>query len=324
MLSAVALGFTLHWLRDVMIPFVVAIFAAFGLSPTIDFQVRRLRIPRPLAIVTTLVASGLLLASLAAVIKVSVDELFLNAESYQRRLEELTAEVATAFRFGELDLWPSGAESPISTTNVRRFLLGTANAVLGVVSQGLVVMIFLLFLLAGGGGTGPRGVVWSEVESQIRLYLVTKVAISAATGVLVGGVLLLLGVDLAMAFGFFAFLLNFIPNIGSVFATLLPLPVVLVNPEVSWTVAVLAIVVPGAIQFGLGNVVEPSILGRSLELHPVVILLSLMIWGALWGIVGMFLATPLTAILRILLEQSPVTAPVAHLMAGRIDDLRSR
>lgn len=321
-LSAVALGFALYWLRDVMIPFVVAVFAAFGLAPTIEFQTERLRIPRIFAIATTLVGAGLMLAGLAGVITISVNELVANSGAYQRRLEELVNELSTTFHLDEIGL--GLGDGPFSTGNIGRALLGTANAVLNVISQGILVMIFLVFLLAGGSSTAPRGAVWTEVESQIRRYLVTKVAISAGTGACVGAVLLAFDIDLAMAFGFFAFLLNFIPNIGSVIATLLPIPVVLVNPSVSWTVGVLAIAIPGGIQFVMGNVIEPRILGRSLELHPAVILLSLMIWGTLWGIVGMFLATPLTAILRILLERSEVTAPVAHLMAGRIDHLRSR
>ena len=127
----------------------------------------------------------------------------------------------------------------------------------------------------------------------------------------------LLGIELALAFGFFAFLLNFIPTLGSVISTVLPVPIVLMNPEISVTVAVLAIVVPGTIHFVIGNVVEPLVMGDSLELHPVTVLLSLMIWGTIWGIVGMLLATPITAVLKILSDQTDATRPLARLLAGR-------
>ena len=138
---------------------------------------------------------------------------------------------------------------------------------------------------------------------------------------LVGTVLAILGIDLALVFGLLAFLLNFIPSVGSLIATLLPLPVVVVSPDISATTAVLAIAVPGTIQFAIGNVIEPKVMGDALDLHPVVILLALIFWGVLWGIVGMLLATPMTAVMKILFEKIELTAPIADLLAGRLDAL---
>ena len=125
-----------------------------------------------------------------------------------------------------------------------------------------------------------------------------------------------LGIDLALVFGLFAFLLNFIPSIGSIIATLLPLPVVIVSPDVSTTVAVLAIAIPGTIQFTIGNLIAPRVLGSSLSLHPVTILLALMFWGSLWGVVGMLLATPMTAVLKMLADRFERTQAIARIMSG--------
>ncbi|WP_143300823.1 AI-2E family transporter, partial [Candidatus Entotheonella palauensis] len=124
-------------------------------------------------------------------------------------------------------------------------------------------------------------------------------------------------------FGLFAFLLNFIPSIGSIIATLLPLPVVLVDPESSLTTVILAIGLPGSAQFLIGSLIEPKVVGGTLNLHPVTILLSLIVWGMIWGIVGMFLAIPLTAVMQIFLERFEHTAPIAELLAGRLDRLQS-
>ena len=136
-----------------------------------------------------------------------------------------------------------------------------------------------------------------------------------------GLTLLILDVPLAMVFGLLAFLLNFIPNIGSAIATLLPLPVVLVDPQVSALSAILALAIPGAIQGVMGNVVEPRMMGDSLDLHPVAILMSLIFWGMLWGVIGMLLATPITAVLKIFLERFDGSRPLAELMAGRLNGL---
>jgi AI-2 transport protein TqsA len=205
--------------------------------------------------------------------------------------------------------------SLMSATNVGSMLLGTTNAVVGLLSDSVLVMIFLAFLLLGE----PMASVgfWGEVQSQIKVYLVAKVVLSTATGFLVGIVLWSLGVDLALVFGLFTFLLNFIPNVGPIIATLLPLPVVLVSPDVSATSAVLAIALPLVIHQIFGNIVEPRMMGTSLDLDPIAILLALIFWGTLWGVVGMLLATPITGVLRILLQRLDITAPLGDVLAGR-------
>ena len=116
-----------------------------------------------------------------------------------------------------------------------------------------------------------------------------------------------------------AFLLNFIPSIGSIVATLLPLPVVLFNPEIGTTTAVLAIAVPGVIQLVLGNVVDPLVMGESLDLYPVAIVLSLILWGMIWGAVGMLLAAPIAAILKLLLERLELGPMVERINAAEKD-----
>ena len=148
-------------------------------------------------------------------------------------------------------------------------------------------------------------------------FVLAKVLLSVLTGVLAGVTLAILGVELAFVFGFFAFLLNFIPSLGSLIATLLPLPIVLLSPDLSTAVKVLAFVIPGSIQFVIGNIMEPKIMGSSLDLHPVTILTSLIFFGMLWGVVGMLLAAPITAVIKILCERLEITRPVAELLAGR-------
>jgi AI-2 transport protein TqsA len=132
----------------------------------------------------------------------------------------------------------------------------------------------------------------------------------------VGIILTALGLDLALVFGVMAFLLNFIPSVGSVIATFLPLPVALI--QFDSMLAVLAVILlPGLVQVTIGNFVEPMVMGEGLDLHPVTILLALVFWGLLWGPVGMILATPITAILRIVFARVDMMRPVAELLAGR-------
>jgi AI-2 transport protein TqsA len=117
-------------------------------------------------------------------------------------------------------------------------------------------------------------------------------------------------------FGFLAFLLNFIPTIGAVVATLLPVPVIVLSPDLSVATQVLAVAIPAAIQAVIGSFIQPKVLGRSFGLHPVSILLALIFFGMIWGLVGAFLATPITAVIKIVLERIPATRFVAALLAG--------
>jgi len=312
----------LFWLKAVMQPFVLALLLALGLAPVVDAQMRWIRVPKALAVFVTFLLSMALLLLSVSVVTGAVTQLAANAGIYQERLTELLDWAARTIPVERLGLSEEQVLQPLSGLpmgTVSGILVGTTNAVLDLMSQAMLVTVFLVFLLIGFSGRGeevPIGV-WGEMEVRVKSFLLTKALISAITGLFVGVTLQLLGVELALAFGFFAFLLNFIPTIGSVISTLLPLPVVLMNPELSVSVAILAIVIPGAIHFTIGNVVEPLVIGDSLELHPVTVLLSLMVWGAIWGVVGMLLATPLTAVLKILSDQAEATRPVARLLAGR-------
>ncbi len=321
LLSALAVAAALYWLRPVMVPFVLAVFIAYGLSPLVDLSVQRLRFPRALAVAATLALAFLLLLLLGGLISASVRQLASNAEAYQAQLSQLlanAAEILPLERYGvnaELSL---DRLSQIPASAVGNMLLATTNALLDLLSRSILVLIFVVFLLIGSGGRAPLTGVWNEIEFNIRRYLATKAILSAATGLLVGLVLSLLGIDLALVFGLFAFLLNFIPSIGSFIATLLPLPVVLVSPDITPLTAVLAIAIPGALQLTIGNILEPKIMGDTLDLHPVVILIMLIFWGILWGIPGMLLATPITAVLKILFGKLEQTRPLANLLAGRL------
>ncbi|MGD8331323.1 MAG: AI-2E family transporter [Acidobacteriota bacterium] len=331
LLATIAVGFALYWLQSVLVPFVLSLFIALGLSPLISLLTRRLRLPHWLAVLVTLLFGIALMALVGFLITVSANRLAANASNYQSQVRALVNGFLQRF---PLEQYGLNADEVVRLPlqAISTVAVSIANAVVSLVSQGSLVLIFLGFLLLGGSaGTSPddgsasdspAGGLWGEAESQVKRYIVFKFILSAITGVLVGSILAALRVELAMTFGLMAFLLNFIPSIGSIVATLLPLPVVLVSPEASWMTVILALAVPGVVQISIGNIVEPKLMGGGLDLHPVTVLLALMIWGTLWGIVGMLLATPITAVIKIICERSEVMRPVADLFAGRLDALR--
>lgn len=322
LISTVLTGWALYWLRPVMVPFVLALFITLVLATLTELLQVKLRLPRPAALSVTLVAGIVLLAGVAMLVSASVLELTEKAALYNEQLAELAARVAA---WAEVDLATAQGQSDalarIPVSAIGGMLGRTANAVMATLADSFLVLIFVMFLLLGGLRTGASGGVWGEAELRIKRYIATKATTSFATGFLVGLVLLLLDVPLALAFGLFAFLLNFIPSIGSIVATLLPLPVVVVTPEIGAATAVAAIAVPGLIQITIGNLIEPTIMGESLDMHPVAILLSLILWGMLWGVVGMILSVPIMAVVKIVCERFQGSRPVADLLAGRMEAL---
>lgn len=320
-LTTVVVAGALYWLAPVMVPFVLAMFIAMGLGPCIEFPVRHLRVPRAVALAGTLVLALVLLTLLASLVTSSLGQLTARADTYQQQVRVLIDRAVDVLPLEVVGIDTEQGFDPLAkipSSAVGSVLLATTNALLDLLSKSLLVLIFVIFMLLGGSGGSPPDGVWRDISWQVQRYLATKALLSMATGVLVGGSLALLGIDLAMAFGLFAFLLNFIPSIGSIIATLLPLPVVLLSPEVTPLVAVLAILIPGIIQVTIGNGIEPKVMGDALDLHPLTILLALIFWGMLWGIPGMLLATPITAVMKILLSRLEYTRPLADLLAGRL------
>lgn len=222
---------------------------------------------------------------------------------------------------------PSGRDPSVQlvripTNTIRKVLTDIASSIMGVISNGLLVVIFMIFMIAGQSTLkAPAGSLWWEVEIRIKRYLLTMLLTSSVTGVLVGLVLTILDVKFGWMFGFLAFLLNFIPNIGSVIATILPLPVALIDPSLGIVSKILVLAIPGGIQFTIGNILQPKLMGESLDLHPIVVLLSLIFFGTIWGIIGMFLAVPITAVVKIFLERFGYTKAIADLIAGKSDVL---
>lgn len=323
-LSIIGVAASLFWLRPVMIPFVLAVVAHFIITPFIDIQRKYLKFPYFLAVLTSLILGFFIVLLLWLMINTSITQLANNSAMYQTRVESLLANMTD---YLNLDRFGLNAQEMIRPTlkkfsqNTGNVALGAINTIFGLFSKTVVVLIFLMFLLLGRRENLPTSRLWGDIQTRIKRYLVTKFITSILTGFLVGITLMLFGIDLAIFFGVAAFILNFIPSIGSIIAVLLPLPVVLFNPEISLTIAILAITIPGMIEFTIGNIIEPKMMGDSLDLHPIVILMALIFWGMIWGIVGMLLAAPLTAIMKIIFERIEVTQPLAHLFAGRLDKL---
>ena len=153
------------------------------------------------------------------------------------------------------------------------------------------------------------------IENRIERYLWIKTAVSLLTAVLCYAVLAVFGVDFAAFWSMIVFFFNFIPNVGSLFAVLLPSILTLVQFG-SVTTFILVTGALSAIQFVVGSFIEPRMMGNSLNLSPLVIILSLTLWGTLWGIAGMFLCVPITVMVAMICAEFEASRPIAVLLSS--------
>ena len=319
-LAVVAGAFALYWLRPVLVPFVLALFFFLIFQAMIDLHIKYLKIPVPAAVVSTIIISSLFLFLVVILISSSVSQMAANTSSYQAKIKQLLNSPAASFlnERWNIDINQMAREWIDGLGKEAAKLIGaTANAVLGVVSQGVVVFIFFLFMILDSTKSGKKhGAIWKKSEEKIKKYIMAKFFISVLQGIIIGLILTAFRVDMALMFGFLAFILNFIPTFGPIFAGLLPLPVILVTPGLSGPAAFMAFILPSLVLFVIGNFFEPKAYGDVLSLRPIAILMALIFWGMLWGGTGMFLAVPLTAVLVIILEGIETTKPIAGFMSG--------
>lgn len=316
-LTGVAFTAALIYTRPIMVPFVIAIFAYAVVSPIAWRINAKWHMPRAVAVGATIGAFLCISAIVMYVISGSLEDFFRSADVYRGRIGEFIrwANKITAswnITFDAALIQDKLRQLPVFT--MARNLSGSVFSFIG---NTFLVIIFTLFLIAGEGKNKTKNALITEIRKKISRYAATKFVTSLATGALVGFVLFVCGVELAFMFGVITVLLNFIPTFGSIIATMLPMPVILLQYGFGWRL-ITVLIATTVIQIIIGNIIEPKIMGETMDLHPVTVLLSLMFWGLVWGIPGMFLAVPITAILKIILCRIETTKPIAELLAGRL------
>lgn len=355
-LAVGAIGVGLYYLQAVLLPFVIAFFLVVGCRPIAEYFEKRLHLHHLLAFALTFVCGISVLAFFAILTFVSIQDLARNQQAYESRLnsiakwlderipeEAMESEEAvesggsdeTSNRAEELSMEQqdinAGADPDAKsreavehmlsqgTEYMKSIFLSLAGSLTSLLSYAVLIMIYVFFLLLGNDGMANQPELIIQIESKVRQYLVVKTIISAVTGLVFGLILWLFGVPLAIVFGLLAFLLNFIPNIGPLISTLIPVPFLVLNSEMNTTAALTCFVLIAVVQFLSGNVVETRIMGKAFDVNPIVLLLSLMFFGQIWGIVGMFLATPIVSMIKIVLDQRESTKGFGDLLAGRLD-----
>ncbi|MFP4081172.1 MAG: AI-2E family transporter [Candidatus Aminicenantes bacterium] len=319
-------GLVLKLAKPVLFPFFLAIFLSFVLSPALDF-LTRWKIPKAISIIFILIITFLLIYLLGMLFYSSGKGFASDFPKYGQKISSILASFQERLKLSGMERDPFDWVGQFDMNKIGGFLLSSIGPFFSFMSNLFLIFIFLVFILAGRGKTKDKIKtsfgesrsskiisVIQNIDSQIQRYLAIKTVVSFFTGMIATVVLMVLGVDFAIVFGFLTFLLNYIPNIGSIIATALPLTIAVFQFDTLWP-AFWILLILGITQMTMGNFVEPRLMGQGLGLSPLVVLFSLFFWGWLWGLPGMILAVPIAAIIKIVCSNIPSLQFVSVLMS---------
>lgn len=320
-------GVVLRLAKPVLLPFFLAIFLSFILYPVLDFSSNRLKIPKVISIFLILIVTFFVIYLLGAFFYSSGKAFASEFPNYGQKISSILGSLQEKLKLAPYRWDPLEWVEQLDINKIGSFLFASLGTFFSFISNLFLILIFLIFILIGRGNTKPKIQssfskkraakiikVIQNIDSQIQKYLAIKTVVSLVTGVLVTIVLLLFGLDFAIIFGFLTFLLNYIPTIGSIFATAFPVIIAVFQFESLWP-ALWILLILTLIQQSMGNFVEPKFMGEGLGLSPLVVLFSLFFWGWLWGILGMILAVPLAAMVKIVCSNIPSLKFVGELMS---------
>ncbi|MGX5736091.1 AI-2E family transporter [Bosea thiooxidans] len=311
-----------------LIPLAIAVLLVSLIGAAID-RIVRLRlgpfiIPHWLASLIAVSVIGFVLMELYGFVASQIDVVLATLPTYIERGELALVRIFSLL--GE-DVARGVLEGfrDINVNSYLRMAAGSAGSMLTVAAMLIVYVGFLFTERAhfeakldklfpdAERARHVRGILLS-IRRSVHHYVLVKTAVSVLTAIVCYGVMRLFRLDFAELLALLTFLLNFIPTLGTIIATALPVVVALVQFDALLPVlSVLAAI--GAVQFVLGNILDPMLMGRALQMSPFVIILSLTVWSAIWGVPGMFLAVPLMAMIMIVCGHIDALRPVAILLS---------
>ena len=319
----------------VILPFIIAILLAFVTFPLI-IALDKIRCPRTLSIllVVIIIIAGTYLFGMVLFTsgKMIVEQFQNNENHYELRFKMIYDWAANLFDLPNddaLSIWQNLWDQEVIRNFVRDFTISISNTSFKFLSSAVLVILFMVFILfeasyfkekivtAFENRIGRIDNMGNEIISQITRYLGAKFLFSLANGIIYAVAFHFVGLEFAIVWGVVQFLLNFIPTLGSIAAGVGISLFALLQfwPEPGPVIIVVAIIL--IVNLVLSNILDPKIIGDHVGISPLVILVSLSIWGYIWGFAGMLIAVPMTVIIKIVCEHIPIMEPVSILIGSR-------
>ncbi len=327
---SIAIVVTLSMGQNLLVPFVFAVLLWFivrelkSLLNKVPFV--RERFP---SWTKTLITSMIILATLGAISRIitsSIQKLAQSYDKYEKNVDTLISKANAVFNIDLMEFLNTHA----GDLNFGGLLSSIFSSVADLLGSTFIILIYFIFIFLEESNFGPKlkkvfakshqyenvSGILERIERSIAKYLGLKTFVSIVTGVLSYVMLLLIGIDSPAFWAFLIFLLNFIPNIGSLIATVFPAIFCLLQFG-EFGPGLLVLFLVGTVQLLVGNILEPRLMGNSMNISALVTILALSFWGAIWGIIGMILSIPITMIMIIVFSQFPATQAIAIMLSEK-------
>ncbi|MEM6822261.1 MAG: AI-2E family transporter [Verrucomicrobiota bacterium] len=325
-----------------LVPIFLALFLAI-LSFPLLFWLKSKKVPNWLAILLAVMANMAIAIFLVLLAIQSVSNFQERAPKYTEKFNRLVEVTQQNLNEGKFPAAEYLSLDLVNPEAVLGFAQDTLAQIMSVVSSGFLVMLIMIFVLGeatsfseklkyvsdrkGGDDADPGR--FQKITREVVQYLVIKTVVSMGTGLVIGTGVAILGLDFPVLWGLLAFALNYVPTVGSVLASIPAIALAIVQPGadalitssvdpslmIDWGRVMGVACVYISVNIVFGNFIEPMLMGRRLGLATVVVILSLVFWGWVWGPVGMLLSVPLTMIIKIMLENTEDLEWIAVLLS---------
>ena len=317
--------------KDLLLPLVIAIALWYLINVLArafsHIAIGGFRIPMPVCLTASFLTFIFLILALINFLSSTVGDVLDVAPIYQ---ENLTTRLEN-LSFVDMSEFEGQSLPQLLTTwlDIPSFLTSIASSLTGILASGGLILIYIGFLFLEQGHFTNKitalvadpnkeqdaNKIINRIRDDIQKYITIKIITSSLTGMLSYIILRIADVDFAGVWGLLIFLLNFIPTVGSIIATIFPALIALAQSD-GYTLFLVVLFGIGALQVCIGNILEPRLMGSSFNLSPIIILLNLALWGYIWGIPGMFLCVPFLIIVTIILSHFPQTRPMAIILSS--------
>ena len=312
---------------NIVLPILLALFISIISTQPILWLSKK-KVPYALSVFLVLTGIALIFFIMGGLIGGSLAQFSADAPKYEANLKEMAGGMIKQLEALGLEISADKMIQMFDPGKLLNFTAGAVGEIGNIMSDSFLILLIVIFILLELQSFVLKAEVvqitqgkslkyLNKIGQSIRQYLSIKTIVSLLTGVLITVWLWIIGVDYAILWGLIAFLLNYIPNIGSIIAAVptMLLALVQLGPiSMLWTgVGYLAV------NMIVGNIIEPKVMGKGLGLSTLVVFLSLIVWGFIFGAVGMFLSVPLTMSIKIMLEENNNTKWVAVLLGTEED-----
>lgn len=325
---ALSLGFLIYF-KGLLIPFIYAIFVAFLVNELVvllgRIQLGGRSLPRwlrSILVLALVVSSGIIIVE---IISANVNQISQKIPEYEVVYDNLLIQLGTLTGAEDIS---KAVRDQFNSDEINRVLSGAFNSFSSILGNLFMILLYSIFMLSERKTISLKlkamvsnseqlddvQSVLERIGEAVQQYISVKTFVSFLTGLISYIILILFGVDFPVLWAFLIFLLNYIPYLGAFIATILPALLAIFQFE-SLLLGLFVFLSIQGVQTLMGSFVEPKVSGQTLNLSPTIVLFSLAFWGALWGIVGLAIAIPLTSVLVITLAEFPSTRNAAILLS---------